>query len=440
MPGRYSTVEGCRSTRLGLLSGAGASAPSASPLSVDCSRLRARLRPASGGVWLWAAPGSFGCSASPGAAASPGGAAGSGARSQAGAGSGVLGWKTGNSMRSSFPQHFSSSSWNEFNVELVDAVLVREAALLTQLVSVAPELVAVLVELQGVALEGHAPGVLAVHPERLRQLVLVHRGGVVVGQVGLVGAVGQRQRLLAPVVGELGVGVEEPLQHLQLAAHLRRQLDDVLLGGVADQHLVDPRGDPDPLGEGRQLEVRRLRVSPDAVVEALLGEHQLHVLPEELRQAAVGRLAAQQHAAAAAVGRPRRAPHLLVAPRPGHRGGGVRLAQGAVGAQLAEQAAHRVLVRRRHHVHEGLVGGHGEQAVAALVGEHAALPEDAVDLVLQRVLQAAPRGVLLGLVGVSSGLGGRDLEDEKIHDEGSEASSHRRANILFIYLILLYAV
>ena len=91
-------------------------------------------------------------------------------------------------------------TWLWQKVELVDAVLVSQAALLTQLVAVAPELVAVLVKLQRVALESHASGVLAVHSQSLCQLVFVHGGGVVVGEVRLVGAVSQRQGLLAPVL------------------------------------------------------------------------------------------------------------------------------------------------------------------------------------------------------------------------------------------------
>lgn len=48
-------------------------------------------------------------------------------------------------------------------MELVHAVLVSQASLLTKLVPVAPELVAVLIQLHGVLMEGWAAGVLAVH-------------------------------------------------------------------------------------------------------------------------------------------------------------------------------------------------------------------------------------------------------------------------------------
>lgn len=91
-------------------------------------------------------------------------------------------------------------TWLWQKMELVDTVLVSQASLLTQLVTVAPELVAVLVELQGIALESHASGVLAVNSQSLSQLVFVHCRGVVVGQVRLVRAVSQRQSFLAPVL------------------------------------------------------------------------------------------------------------------------------------------------------------------------------------------------------------------------------------------------
>lgn len=106
-------------------------------------------------------------------------------------------------------------------MELVNAVLVSQASLLAQLVAVAPELVAVLVKLQCVALEGHTSGMLAVHPQRLCQLVFVHCSGVIVGKVGLVGTMSQWQRFLASVLRELCVSIEKTLQNLQLALHLR---------------------------------------------------------------------------------------------------------------------------------------------------------------------------------------------------------------------------
>lgn len=92
-------------------------------------------------------------------------------------------------------------------MKLVHAVLVSQAALLAQLVPVAPELVTVLVKLHGVLVEGRAARVLAVHAQGLRQLVLVDRHGVVVGQVGLIGAVGHGERFLATVFREFGVYV-----------------------------------------------------------------------------------------------------------------------------------------------------------------------------------------------------------------------------------------
>ncbi len=106
----------------------------------------------------------------------------------------------------------------------MNTVLVRQASLLTQLVAVAPELVAVLMKLQRVALESHASGMLAVHPQSLRQLVFVHRSSVVMGKVGLVRAVSQWQSFLAPVLRELCVSIEKTLQNLQLALHFRGQL------------------------------------------------------------------------------------------------------------------------------------------------------------------------------------------------------------------------
>lgn len=110
-------------------------------------------------------------------------------------------------------------TWLRQQVELVNTVLVCQASLLTQLVAVAPELVAVLMKLQSVALESNTSGMLAVHPQSLSQLVLVHRGGVVMGQVGLVRAVSEWQSFLTPVLRELCVSIEETLQNLQLALH-----------------------------------------------------------------------------------------------------------------------------------------------------------------------------------------------------------------------------
>lgn len=104
-------------------------------------------------------------------------------------------------------------------MELVNTVLVSQTSLLTQLVSVAPKVVAVLVKLQSVALESHSSSVLAVHPQSVSQLVFMDRGGVVMGEVGLVGAVSQRQRFLAPVLRELCVSVKKTLQNLHLALH-----------------------------------------------------------------------------------------------------------------------------------------------------------------------------------------------------------------------------
>ncbi len=163
-------------------------------------------------------------------------------------------------------------------------------------------------------------------------------------------------------------------------------------------------GDLDPFGVGWQLEVRRLRVAADAVVKAFFGQHELHVLPEELLQAAVHQLAAHRHAAQVEAGLPGCTSHLLISPRAGHRRGGVLFTQDAVGPQLTKQGTHRVLVHGRYHVHERLVGRHSEQAVAALVGQDAAFTEDAINLVLQGVLQPPPGRVLFGFVGVSSRL------------------------------------
>lgn len=104
-------------------------------------------------------------------------------------------------------------------MELVNTVLVSQASLLTQLVAVAPELVAVLMKLKCVTLESHTASVLAVDPQSLSQLVFVHRCGVVMGKVGLVSAVSQWQSFLTPVLRELGVSFEKTLQDLQLALH-----------------------------------------------------------------------------------------------------------------------------------------------------------------------------------------------------------------------------
>lgn len=106
-------------------------------------------------------------------------------------------------------------------MELVNTVLVSEASLLTELVAVAPELVAVFMNLQCVALESDTAGVLAVHSQCLCQLVFVHRRGVVMGKVGLVSAVSQWQSFLAPVLREFCVSIEKALQNLQLALHFR---------------------------------------------------------------------------------------------------------------------------------------------------------------------------------------------------------------------------
>lgn len=110
-------------------------------------------------------------------------------------------------------------TWLRQQVELVNAVLVRQASLLTQLMAIAPELVAVLMKLQCIALESHTTSMLAVHPQSLRQLVFVHCRGVVVRKVGLVSTVSQWQSFLTPVLRELCVSVEKTLQNLQLALH-----------------------------------------------------------------------------------------------------------------------------------------------------------------------------------------------------------------------------
>lgn len=139
-------------------------------------------------------------------------------------------------------------------MELVDTVLVSQASLLTQLMAIAPELVAVLMKLQCVMLESHAACVLAVHPQCLRQLVFVHRCGVVMRKVGLVGAVSQWQSLLTPVLRELGVSIEKTLQNLKVALYFGSYLSQFFVC-AANQDLVQSGGDLDPLGIGRQLKV-----------------------------------------------------------------------------------------------------------------------------------------------------------------------------------------
>lgn len=178
----------------------------------------------------------------------------------------------------------------------MNTVLVRQASLFTQLVAVAPKFEAVLMKLQRISLERHPSGVLAVHPQSLCQLVFVHRGGVVVGEVGLVSTVSQWESFLTPVLRELRISIQETLQSLHLALDFSGQLGYFFFC-VINKDLVESGGDLHPFGVGWKLKVRWLRVASDAVVKSLLGQHELYVLPEELLQTAIHQLTAHRHAA-----------------------------------------------------------------------------------------------------------------------------------------------
>lgn len=78
-------------------------------------------------------------------------------------------------------------------------------------------------------------------------------------------------------------------------------------------------------------------------------------------------------------------PHHLIpaGSRQGHRG--LRLPGSAIAPQLVQQRGNwiiAILGSTGHNVDKGLICWDGEEAVNALVGQHPALSEDAVDLVL----------------------------------------------------------